>query len=67
MKICISLIKMKKDLYITVRPESYNPFFPALMKRVPRAWWNPDLRVWVAPGEPQALDALKQLSGYLIK
>ena len=63
MKICISPIQMENDLLMVVCPEFYDVGFPALMKQVPRAWWNPELRAWLAPSETQTMDAFKRLFG----
>jgi integrase/recombinase XerD len=49
MKICVSPIQVKNDSYMAVRPETFDTSFPTLIRQVPRAWWNPDLRAWIAP------------------
>ncbi|MBK8703388.1 MAG: tyrosine-type recombinase/integrase [Saprospiraceae bacterium] len=48
---------------MAVRPESFDTSFPILIRQVPRAWWNPDLRAWIAPREGRTVEALKRLFG----
>ncbi len=48
---------------MAVRPESFDTSFPMLIRQVPRAWWNPDLRAWIAPREGRTVEALKRLFG----
>jgi len=63
MKICVSPIQVKNDSYMAVRPESFDTSFPMLIRQVPRAWWNPEIRAWVAPQEGRTVEALKRLFG----
>ncbi len=48
---------------MAVRPESFDTSFPMLIRQVLRAWWNPDLRAWIAPREGRTVEALKRLFG----
>lgn len=63
MKIRIAPIQYENVTHVVICPENYDPEFPAAMKRIPRAFYRPERKQWIAPKDRRVWQALKDVFG----
>jgi site-specific recombinase XerD len=63
MKITISPVIFEESACIAVRVQHFDAGFPAAMRQIPQARWNPTLKTWIVPRTPAHFSALKRVFG----
>ena len=63
MKISLQMVMVDHEPCYALNVIGFDPSFPAKMKTVPRARWNPQHKSWVVPRTEQSLAALEGLFG----
>ena len=63
MKIIIAPIRYENVPHMASCPVEFDPVFPTAMKRIPRAFYRPARKQWIAPKDRRVWQALKAVFG----
>jgi hypothetical protein len=63
MKIIIAPTQYENVPHMAICPENFDPAFPTAMKRIPRAFYRPERKQWIAPKDRRVWQTLKDVFG----